>query len=177
VAAVPVGTNTNLLPAAGVTTDSDGRYRAEVPSGTYYVYSQPQVGAFSYTLQVSAPVKLADAAIPIKGVDLQFNPAPTGQIQGTITPTATGTRRYFASLGQNLTLDGITCTLSLRGTEALMVSGSNQFHFDLLPEGEYTLNFSWSETSGNSGTSALTMKPVIVTLKAGETRTIQFPFP
>lgn len=181
VAAIPTihqdGVNEPLIPAGDATTDSNGRYQAEVHQGTYYVYSQPQVGSMSYAVQASAPVKLTDVGIPIKGVDLQFSPAATGQIEGTITPTATGTRRYFAYLGQNLTLDGVACTLSLRGTEALMSSGSNQFHFALLPEGEYTLNFSWSETAGNSGTGASTIKPVVVSIKAGETRTIQFPFP
>lgn len=181
VAATPAvhqdGAKEQLLQVGAATTDSNGRYQVAVHPGTYYVYSQPQAGSSSYAIQVSAPVKLTDAALPIRGVDLQFNSVATGQIEGTITPTATGSRRYFASLGQNLTLDGVACTLSLRGTEALLTSGSNQFHFALLPEGEYALNFSWSETNGNSGTGSSTIKPVVVSLKAGETRTVQFLFP
>ena len=166
----------NDLSPSTSTTDSDGRFHAAVPVGKFYVYSQPQMGSTSYAIQVSNPVTITDEVVAVTGVDMQFDPAPTSQIDGTITPTATGTRRYFAYLEQKLTLGGSTFTFPLRGTEALMESGANHFHFPLLPEGEYVLTFSWSETNGNSGTKGFAITTVGISLKAGEAQAVQYQF-
>lgn len=123
-----------------VTTGADGSYVLDLLpiDGTYYVASQPVVGATAYEAAASHAITLT-AANPTPTEDLSFDLATqVGSLGGSITPLPGATESDVVSLRQALDVGTLTPqSLIVRVAAASFAAGVETYAFESLPYATY----------------------------------------
>lgn len=157
-----------------VQTAADGSYTLDLlPVGyTYYVVSQPQVGAASFEAKASAGFALTSASPTFTYTAAFTATAGTGGVAGTLTPTASATQSDQVDLLQSLATGAGSQTFVV-GTTMGVVGASETYAFGQVPSAGYWVR-GIRVTHNADGTS--TSAPAIVSspfsVAAGATTTV-----
>ncbi|BDU71867.1 DUF4382 domain-containing protein [Mesoterricola silvestris] len=163
-------------------TDATGAYTLDLlPVGaTYYVVSQPQVGAAA---PVSYDAKASDA-FALTGMSPVFtysaafmSDAATGSLSGGITPLATADQSDLVNLLASLASPTSgTHTFIVRTNMAALGTATETFGFTGLPAGAYSLQALRATQNPDGTTTASASAVVPAAVVAGATATVNLGF-
>ncbi|MFA5863382.1 MAG: DUF4382 domain-containing protein [Phycisphaerae bacterium] len=147
-------------------TDDNGTYLLDLlPIGaTYYVVSQPVVSGVAYKAKTSDAISLTEQA-PTAIYNAAFEPTnATGQVTGTITPTAGDNDSDIVNLTQSLMVGGNAKLFIVRTAVPVISNSDETYTMDLVPEDNYTAQATRVTTSDNGTTVQKSLStPAVVT--------------
>jgi uncharacterized protein DUF4382/carboxypeptidase family protein len=148
-------------------TATNGTYTLDLlpAGGTYYVVSQPVVNGQSYGARASGAFSITSATQTFVYNASFTLVSPTGTLNGTITPTATGD---MVDLMQTLAPGGSGSATFVLHSRVPVVGTTESYSFLLVPPGSYFVR-------ATRGTTELTSAAATVTANA--TTVVNFSFP
>lgn len=167
--------------ARSTTTNASGAYTLDLlPVGaTYYVVSQPKVGAptKAYDAKVSGAFALT-TAMPAQTYSAAFTAnASTGTVSGAITPAANATQSDQVDLRQTLAVPGGSAsTFIVDSTVAVVASGSESYSLASVPAGAYTVQSFRTTLAADGSATVSSSTPQAATVVASATVTVNVGF-
>lgn len=136
-----------------VTTGADGRYTLDLlPLGaTYFVVTQPVVGAVAYAARASGALALGGATTAAFDVTYA-GPVAAGAISGDVSPAASASDADLVSAVQPLDSAGTSRRFVVRSAVPSAVSGVESYSLASLPVGSYSLSLARRTLSASGET-------------------------
>jgi hypothetical protein len=162
-----------------VRTKADGTYALDLlpVDGSYYVVSQPVVGATAYAAQAAGPFAIT-ASAPVATLDGQFSVAAAGAITGVITPVAADGDGDVVSALQGFVVGGAPRTFVVR-TEVATVgaTGVESYTMAAMPVASYSVSASRQSVDASGNEVLTSASPATVSVLSGVTATASFAMP
>ncbi|HSD20493.1 MAG TPA: DUF4382 domain-containing protein [Anaeromyxobacter sp.] len=160
-------------------TGADGSYVLDLldAGGSYYVVSQPVIGAKVYVARASGAIAIAEAT-PVAGWNAAFEvTSQVGALSGEISPAANESQADEAQVRQSLDAGGTPRTLVVRTAPGTVASGSETYSAPSLPAGAYTVLATRRTVDGEGNETVTVSGPVNASVPAAGTETADLAFP
>ncbi|WP_242342046.1 DUF4382 domain-containing protein [Anaeromyxobacter terrae] len=160
-------------------TGPDGSYLLDLldAGGTYYVVSQPVVGATVYAPRASGAIAIAGVT-PVLGWNGAFDVAPqVGMLSGGIAPAASESQADEVQVRQSLDAGGSPRTFIVRTAPGTVASGTESYSVPSVPAGAYTVLATRRTVDADGNETVTVSAPVNASVPAAGTATADLALP